>query len=459
MAVAIMGNSQLETALNALASEGRKVFMDIRGLVVSLGAAIRTRSKEPIIQWFREDSVVDPIRFKRILIRLLKILVVIELVSAFFDGFANRDWSRFGIDLVIAGVLYVAWDRIMTTVRNTKEEYRKKMETAPQAIRLWDALIFSLLWSDEIYGEIPADRRRLVVISYTLIALGLIAAFLKIGSGLMVLVISGALVLGAVNLATWVISLERTEKETLQTELRIAHDVQVALMPKEHPTLPGFEIAGMSVPAREVGGDHFDYSRPGGEDGKFGISIVDVSGKGMQAAMSAVFTSGAFASESKQSASPAEILTRLNKSVYLHSKRGHFVAFLLAVLEPGAKRLTFANAGQTKPLVRSGTTIRWLDSVGVHFPLGMQADSVYEEQTVALQSGDILFLLTDGFTEAMNARQELYGTDRIEQALRQPGLEQLNAERLLDHLTNNVRNYVHDAPQHDDMTMVVVKVL
>jgi len=454
-----MSLTQVEEALKEVAGEVRMVVWDLRGLVVAAGDAIRTRSNEPLLQWFKEGSVVDPVRFKRILVRLLKILVGIELVSALLEGLSSGVWTRFGSDLVIAGILYVAWDKITTTVRAKKEEYRKKMETTPHTIRLWDALIFSLLWSDEIYGDIPVDRRRLVVISYTLIALGLIAAFLQIGSGLMVLVLSGALVLGAVNLVTWVISLERTEKETLQTELKIAHDVQVALMPKEHPVLAGFEIAGMSIPAREVGGDHFDYSHPGGQDGRLGISIVDVSGKGMQAAMSAVFTSGAFASESKQSGSPGEILTRLNRAVYAHSKRGHFVAFLLAVLDPAQKRLTFANAGQTKPLVRSGSTLRWLDSVGVHFPLGMQADSAYDEQTEQLQSGDILFLLTDGFTEAMNSKQELYGNDRIERALSQPGLEQLSAERLLDYLTNNVRVYAGDAAQHDDMTMVVVKVL
>lgn len=454
-----MNTSQIESMVSTLVDEARQVFKDIHGLIISLGAAIRARSYEPIIQWFKEGSVVDPVRFKRILIRLLKILIVIELVSAFLEGLGTGTWTRFGSDLVIAGVLYVAWDKITTTVREKKEQYRRKMETAPHTIRLWDALIFSLLWSDEIYGEIPADRRRLVVISYTLIALGLIAAFLQIGTGLMVLVLSGALVLGAVNLVTWVISLERTEKETLQTELKIAHDVQVALMPKDHPTLPGYEIAGISIPAREVGGDHFDYSNPGGEDGRFGISIVDVSGKGMQAAMSAVFTSGAFASESRQSASPAEILSRLNRAVYTHSKRGHFVAFLLAVLEPESKRLTFANAGQTKPLVRSGMNVRWLDSVGVHFPLGMKADSTYDEQTVDLHSGDILFLLTDGFTEAMNSKQEVFGTERIELALRQPGLEQLSARKLVDYVTDNIRVYVGDAAQHDDMTMVVLKVL
>jgi hypothetical protein len=128
------------------------------------------------------------------------------------------------------------------------------METSPERAGLFNALVFSLLWTDRIYENVPPDRLRLIVTSYTLIALGLVAAFVKIGSGLMPLVVSGALVLGAVNLVTWVISLERGEKETLQTELKLAHDVQVSLMPKSDPSLPGFEVAGISVPAANVGG-------------------------------------------------------------------------------------------------------------------------------------------------------------------------------------------------------------
>jgi sigma-B regulation protein RsbU (phosphoserine phosphatase) len=275
----------------------------------------------------------------------------------------------------------------------------------------------------------------------------------------MPLVVAGALVLAAVNLVTWVVSLEREERETLKTELKLAHDVQMSLMPKGHPQVQGLDIAGMSVPAREVGGDFFDYSCLGGNDTKLGIPVFDVSGKGMQAAMSAVFTSGAFASEAKQSSSPAEILTRLNRSVCSHSRRGHFVAFLLVAVDQQTRSLTFANAGQTRPVLRSGGTVQSLDSVGVHFPLGMKEDSLYEERTVQLQPGDVLFLLTDGFTDAMNSQDEMFGTERIERMLTDPRLDGLSAQQMMDSIADEVRTHVGSAPQHDDMTMVVVKVV
>jgi serine phosphatase RsbU (regulator of sigma subunit) len=403
--------------------------------------------------------MIDPVKFKKILVNLLKILVVVELVTAFASGVGGNGWARFGVDLVIAGILYLTWERLTALVAQKKEESWKMMASSPERAGLLNALVFSLLWTDRIYENVPADRLRLIVTSYTLIALGLVAAFVKIGTGLMPLVISGALVLGAVNLVTWVISLEREEKESLQTELKLAHDVQVSLMPKSDPSLPGFDIAGLSVPAANVGGDLFDYSQLGRNGGAFGISVFDVSGKGMQAAMSAVFTIGAIAGEVPLSTSPAAILTRLNKSIFAHSRRGHFVAFLLAALDTEKKAVTFANAGQTRPLIKSGDGVRWLDPPGVRFPLGMKEDTSYEETTVQLAPGDTVVMLTDGFTEAMNAQEETFGTERVEQIVRDGVSAGLSSAALIERLTQAVRTYATGVPQHDDMTIVVVRVL
>lgn len=401
--------------------------------------------------------MIDPVRFRRLLIQLLKILIIIELIGALIQGAQGGDWSRFGVDLIIAGIFYIAGESITTLLRERRDVTRKRMEQAGEDISLWDALIFSLLSSDEIYAGIPVDRRRLVIISYTLIALGLTAAFVRIGAGLMPLVVAGALVLGAVNLITWLISLERGERESLQTELRLAHDVQVSLMPRANPVVPGFDIAGMSVPAKEVGGDLYDFLSLGEGDLRLGISVVDVSGKGMQAAMAAVFTSGAYATEVRQSRSPAEILSRLNGAVYHHSRRGHFVSFLIAAVDPKSKKITFANAGQTKPLIRTPAGVRWLDAPGVHFPLGAQPDTVYQESTLQLSRGDTVCLLTDGFTEAMNAADEAFGSERIEDLMKRPDMEHLTAAEVLGFFSDAVRVHSGEAPQHDDMTMVVVK--
>jgi serine phosphatase RsbU (regulator of sigma subunit) len=406
-----------------------------------------------------DPPMVDPARFKNLLMTALKLLVVFELFTAFLEGVNTQSWGRFGTDLIIAGILYVTWGRITAVLRSRKELSRRKMESGTDSIRLWDALIFSVLWSDEIHNEIPQDRRRLVVISYTLIALGVVAAFLRIGAGLMPLVITGVLVLGAVNLLVWVVSLERGERESLETELRLARDVQLSLMPKAHPSVPGFDIAGFASPASEVGGDLFQYAWLGGDTTAFGISVFDVSGKGMQAAMAAVFTSGAFASEARVALLPGEILTRLNQAVFEHSRRGQFVAFLLVSLDLKGKAVSFANAGQTKPLFRSRRGVQWLDSVGVHFPLGMKDDALFTERDVPLESGDVLVLLTDGFTDAMSPQRELFGQERVQRILERPDLANRPAQEILDAFVTEARQFAGSTPQHDDMTMVVVRAL
>ncbi len=404
-----------------------------------------------------DPPLIDPVRFKGLLVLAIKVLIVIELVSALLEGAQGQGWGRFGVDLLIVGVLYLMWEKITRLVREEKESSRRRMETGGENIRVWDALVFSLLWSDEIYMEIPNDRRRLVVIAYTLITLGVVAVFLRIGSGLMPLVIVGVLVLAAVNLLVWVVSLERGEKETLQTELRLARQVQESLMPKANPSPHGFDIAGYALPAREVGGDQYDYCWLGGSGVALGISVSDVSGKGMQAAMAAVFTSGAFSGEARTSSSPAEILTRLNRSVYAHSRRGQFVAFLLAVLHTEQKTLTFANAGQVKPLLLHEGKAEWLESVGVHFPLGMMEDAVFSERTVPLGPGDVVLLLTDGFTDAMNNVREQFGYERLHHLLERPGIAGTSSREILDLVVREVRQHTAGSPQHDDMTMVVLR--
>ncbi|MGA9116931.1 MAG: PP2C family protein-serine/threonine phosphatase [Bacteroidota bacterium] len=388
---------------------------------------------------------------------ILKGLILLELFGAVFQGAAGNGWSRLGIDLVAAGILYLLWGRILRLMREKKEEYRIRMERAGEKVRLWDALVFSLLWTDEIHRDLPPDRRRIADVSYVLIGLGVVVAFSKPGEGLMPLVVSGALVLAAVNLLGWVVARERGERETLATELRLAREVQVALMSSDCPSLAGYDVAGMSLPAEVVGGDHYGCRLLDAR--RMGISLFDVSGKGMQAAMSAVFTSGAFASEAGTGADPALVLTAMNAAVRAHWQRGRFVTFLYGVLESGVPSLTFANAGQPRPLLRSGGGVRELESAGPTFPLGMTEQASYEARSVRLAPGDVLVFLTDGFTDAMDPAGEPFGTERLSRALAELPAGGMTARAVADELTSAVRRHAGDAPQHDDMTMVVVRVL
>ncbi len=439
-------------------NEAREMSSTLKDAASTVRDTFKNGSLKNVPKRINEPRGINPVKIRKFITTVIKLLIIFEFISAVGEGIQSNTWGRFGRDLILAGVIYIMWDRIKRFVLSKKDVYRLRMEQSGGEMKLWDALVFSLLWSDEIYADIPVDQRRLVVISYTLIAIGIGALFLSHDRDLFNLILSGSLVLAAVNLLAWVVSRERGEKDSLRTELKLAHDVQLSLMPKESPKVAGFDIAGLSIPAKEVGGDHFDYAFPGGDTSKFCISVFDVSGKGMQAAMSAVFTSGAFANEVQRMSSPAEILTRLNKAVYSHSKRGHFVAFLLAMIDIQERTLTFANAGQVKPLLKSGESLQWLDSNGVNFPLGMTQDSVYGERTVKLNSGDVLLLFTDGFTEAMNSSREQFGNEPIELLMKKVDSKR-TPEEVLNSITAEVQRFAGDAAQHDDMTMVVVRVL
>jgi len=402
--------------------------------------------------------MIDTVKLKRYTILGIKILIVLEIIAAVTEGVSGQKWGRLGFDLVIAGVIYLSWGRLKGRVEQKRTEVKARVEHSGEDLRLWDALAFSLLWSEEIYAAIPADRKRLVVIAVTLIVLGILIGSVQIvGAGLMHLVVSAALVLAAVNLLVWVVSTERGAKESLQTELDLARDVQSSLMPTSDPEVPGFDIAGKSAPASEVGGDHFAYHGTGEGTTKFSISVFDVSGKGMQAAMSAVFVNGALASEFGSSTSPAEILTSLNRSFYAHSRRGNFVSFLLASVDLSKRSVTFANAGQVKPLLWSGGEAGWLDGSGVNFPLGMVEDARYRNKTVKLSSGDLLLLMTDGITEAMNADHQEFGEDRLLKLVANGRTPALSSPAIVDAVSSEVRKHMGKFPQHDDMTLVVLK--
>jgi len=149
----------------------------------------------------------------------------------------------------------------------------------------------------------------------------------------------------------------------------------------------------------------------------------------------------------------------MNRAFYTHSRRGNFVSFLLASVNAGRKSVVFANGGQVKPLHVRPIGACWLDGNGVNFPLGMVEHARYNEREIQLETGDLLMFLTDGVTEAMNATRELYSAERLEALMRQIRLRDLSSARVIDEVLGEVRSHMGATPQHDDMTMVVIRVL
>ena len=243
----------------------------------------------------------------------------------------------------------------------------------------------------------------------------------------------------------------------MKVELRTAHDAQMSIMPQTDPEIAGFDISGICIPANEVGGDFYDYFWMNEEKTRLGVAVGDVSGKAMQAAMIAVMSSGMINSRAEEALSPREILTQLNRSLYRKTDELMFTALCFAAIDTLAKEFTFTIAGFNEPLMKSGESVMSLSNAGHGIPLGAFQDSKYKEATVAMKSGDVLLLFTDGITEARNNSHDFYDDDRLRTFLASIDTSTLSAGEIKQKVIEDVRNFTGNTQQEDDMTIVVIK--
>jgi len=240
---------------------------------------------------------------------------------------------------------------------------------------------------------------------------------------------------------------ERAERADLEREAQEARAIQQALLPKSSPYIPGFAISGHSVPARAVGGDWYDFIPF--SDGRWGIVLADVSGKGTAAALLMSATRGAFRSLAEMCCSPSEVLTKLNQLLVDDFPPGKFVTLVYAVLDPATRGVTFANAGHLLPLFIDDSGERFLDTER-GLPLGLGCGD-YSETQITLSSGSKLVFYSDGITEAENAEQEEYGLSRLAEHAMKPGASAVS-------IIDEVRSYAHGGGVRDDATAVFVTV-
>jgi sigma-B regulation protein RsbU (phosphoserine phosphatase) len=178
----------------------------------------------------------------------------------------------------------------------------------------------------------------------------------------------------------------------------------------------------------------------------------------MKAAMTAVMTSGMVYREISSHESPRSILKRINRPMYLKTDRRVFTAMSFAVIDVNEKKLSFSNAGQMMPLLSRGNALLTIKVDGPRFPLGVMENVEYNEVTLDLQTGDVLVMFTDGMVEAKNMKDELWGFERMEQAVRNLS-KNISAKEMAEALAAEANLFAGAAQQHDDMTVVVVKVL
>jgi serine phosphatase RsbU (regulator of sigma subunit) len=249
-----------------------------------------------------------------------------------------------------------------------------------------------------------------------------------------------------------------TERERLKRELEIAEEVQISFLPKEDPVLKEISIASRCIPASEVGGDYYDYIHF--DDNSIGIVIGDVSGKGIQASFYMTLVKGFLKAVAKQTSSTSGILNKLNELFCENVEKGNFITMVFAKISLAEKRLVFSRAGHNPILIRHFDENKTISYQPKGFALGMEMTGQFprfiEEENVQLKTGDLIVFYTDGITEAMNKKKEEYGTDRLVHLLNE--LKNETPVEVIDKVYKDVKNFIGRAPQHDDMTMVVVKV-
>ena len=248
-----------------------------------------------------------------------------------------------------------------------------------------------------------------------------------------------------------------SERERLKKEMEIAAKVQLSLLPKENPVVEGYDIAGLSIPAIEAGGDYYDFVKL--DHNKLGIAIGDVSGKGVGAAIYMTLTKGILQAHAEENVSPGVVLGKVNKLLYKSIEKNSFVSMYYSILDWENHKISFARAGHNPAIYccdEDGKTT-FLTSEGM--ALGLEEGSIFSRTLVEgekeIKPGDVIIYYTDGFTEAMNESLEQYGEKRLVNLIESN--KNKSASELVDTILRNVRKFMDNYPQHDDMTIVMIK--
>ncbi len=253
---------------------------------------------------------------------------------------------------------------------------------------------------------------------------------------------------------TEAIASEVAQRERLNRELEIAREVQQRLFPQDCPAVRGLDYAGHCRPAQGVGGDYYDFLEIAG--GCFGIAVGDVSGKGIPAALLMASLQASLRGQTI-SGDPdlAKLMTNINRLIFEASPSNRYATFFYAQYDPATRHLTYVNCGHNPPMVfRDGEVLRLEDGGPV---VGLFKPAKYTQASVDLATGDIVVLFTDGISEAMDSADEEWGEERLIEAVQ--ACRDRPAAEMIECLMRDADAFVNGAPQHDDMTILVVKVV
>ncbi len=246
------------------------------------------------------------------------------------------------------------------------------------------------------------------------------------------------------------------ERERVTRELEIAANLQQMALPENPPDMEDLDIAAKSIPAKEVGGDYFDFLL--NDSKKVGFVIADAAGKGFPGSLYMTNSRSVFRVISSQESMPSQALKKANDFISTDSasSKGMFITFLYSVYDRAAKKLTYSNAGHYLPIIFDAKTKKFKPLHTGGLPMGIYPEQDYPEETVQLSSGDTVVMFTDGIVEAMNLKRDLFSLARLMKIVEENFHE--SASELLKKIESEIKVFAGAEPQSDDITLIVFKV-
>jgi len=250
---------------------------------------------------------------------------------------------------------------------------------------------------------------------------------------------------------------EANEKKRLDSDLQVAHEIQRILLPSTAPEFPGFDIAGLNIPARQVSGDYFDYIRI--DERRLGVAIADVSGKGVPASLIMAMCRSVLHSHATGNASPSDALKKVNRQLFPDIKEDMFISMAYVVIDSDTGVVTLCRAGHDAPLHYNAAeqVITKVKPPGM--ALGIDSGAVFDRMAkdfeVVMTSGDVLIMYTDGITEALDAKGAEFGLTRMIQSIHVSASG--GARTMIDRITDDVTSFIGPTPRNDDITLIAIR--
>ena len=253
------------------------------------------------------------------------------------------------------------------------------------------------------------------------------------------------------------LELQEQLNQELEEELQTAHDMQMGLMPTASPKIQGFDITGRCIPANHVGGDFFQYFPI--SDNRLAISLADVTGHAMEAAVPVMMFSGILDTQMETEDSVENLFPKLNRSLCRNlADRRTYVCFTMGELDTSTKKFRLSNGGCPYPYHYQAATGEITELQVDAYPLGVRAETIYRVIETQLEPGDRIVFCSDGIIEAENSDGEIFGFEQTAETIRNGCTKDLSAPQLLDYLINEVKTFTGETPQGDDQTVVVLAV-